>query len=161
MNENLETILEEIWTLFPRKTAKQDALKALTARLRAGESAENISTATANYAKSREGQDPHYTMLGSTFFGPSKRYEDYIDPAGPAMASSTPQPASDPPGLRRDYAWSDEYRAERDREVAGMFRPEMAVLRPKMSESTQAEGRRWIDLLREEHNLTRSPRSGS
>lgn len=134
---------ESAWELYPRKTAKQDAFRAFTARRRAGTSAENLATATANYAKSRTGQDPHYTMLGATFFGPSERWKDYLDPA----SASPPAPlASDPP-TRRDYDWDKEFR---EREVAEVLWPAPI---PKMSESTQDEGRRWIAVLREEHNL--------
>jgi len=72
---------QEIWSHYPRRLNKKDALSCYSARRKEGVSFEELLTATINYAKVREGEEPSYTMHPKTFFGTAKRYEDYADNA--------------------------------------------------------------------------------
>lgn len=68
-----------VWEHYPRKSARKAALKAFTARLKEGISPSALEIATKNYAATRIGQEPQFTMLGSTFFGPNERWKDFVD----------------------------------------------------------------------------------
>ncbi len=72
---------EAVWTAYPRKLEKAKALKAYTARRKAGASREDLLAATKHYAGSVVGADPKYVKLGATFYGPNRPFSDWI--AGP------------------------------------------------------------------------------
>lgn len=69
---------DQCWVDYPRKLAKQDALKAYRARRKAGVSKNELLTATQNYAKAVRGKLAEHVMYGRTFFGPSDRWKDYV-----------------------------------------------------------------------------------
>lgn len=74
----VEEDFNECWKIYPRKLAKARALKAYRARRNEGTAAKDLLTATQNYTKLRDGEDPTYTMHGSTFYGPDARWEDFL-----------------------------------------------------------------------------------
>jgi len=87
-----EREFEEAWREYPRKLAKQAAYRAFVTRLRSGVSLEELVQATRHYAKARSGEDPAYTLHGSTFYGPSERWRDYLD----GIPELPPQPKRHP-----------------------------------------------------------------
>lgn len=76
------------WEHYPRKQNKRGAYRGWKARLRDGVSPESLHDAVLHYAEScrRNGTETKYVMHGATFFGPSHRYEDYID--GPIIETT-------------------------------------------------------------------------
>jgi len=69
----------EAWNGYPRKVGKPAALKAFHARTVEGVPQEELVTAAKNYGEKRRGEDPQYTMLPATFFGPNERWKEYIE----------------------------------------------------------------------------------
>ena len=67
-----------IWKVYPRKTNKTGAYKKYIATLKAGISSDTLLIAATAYAQSRESQDAKYTMHAATFFGPDRRWQDYV-----------------------------------------------------------------------------------
>jgi hypothetical protein len=97
-----ETEFATCWALYPRKLAKRDALKAYTARRRAGAEAEELHRATERFAAAmaREGRPRDKVMHGSTFYGPGERWRDYLE-----------EPSQEEPGIYVDEfgdRWSTE-----------------------------------------------------
>lgn len=92
--DRLETDFDEIWAIYPRKTDRLAALKAYKARRRERVPAEDLATATANYAKVRNGQDPQFTKRGATFFGPSHPWRDYL-PGAPGLIEASQSEVTD------------------------------------------------------------------
>lgn len=82
---------DECWAFYPRKEDRKDALRCYTARRREGISAETLLAATKNLAEARIGEDPKYTLLPATFFGPNERYLKYLVPGSEFVARSVPQ----------------------------------------------------------------------
>lgn len=77
---------EETWKVYPKRAGnnpKQDALKAWTARRKAGATAEEMHAGTERYAKFCAATDKINTetvLRASTFFGPAKPYEQDFSP---------------------------------------------------------------------------------
>ena len=69
---------DEVWKEYPRKTGRTGAHKAYAARRRGGVSAEELLLATKNFRKAMNGREQQYIKQGSTFFGPSLCYQDYV-----------------------------------------------------------------------------------
>jgi uncharacterized protein YdaU (DUF1376 family) len=65
---------EEIYQLYPKKVAKDDAIKAISKAL-ARVSKETLTEAVTAYAKARIGQDPKFTPHPATWFNKA-RWED-------------------------------------------------------------------------------------
>jgi hypothetical protein len=76
---SMENQFEGIWQSYPRKVGKQAAFRAFQARRREGIAVDLLAQAVRNYADLRRGQDQKFTMHASTFFGPDKKFEDYLD----------------------------------------------------------------------------------
>ena len=76
---NTATLFERVWDTYPRKTNRKGAEIAFAARLAQGVTPEQLIEATENYAELRRGQDPKFTLLGATFYGPSERWRDYLN----------------------------------------------------------------------------------
>ena len=74
---------EELWKLYPRKrsTGKQKALKCYISHRRKGIPMEEFRRAIVGYVDylMTNCVDSQFTMMASTFFGPSLRWKDYID----------------------------------------------------------------------------------
>lgn len=73
---------DAIWSDYPRKIARKDALKAYQARRREGVLAEELARSVPLFAQAmkREKRDQDKIMHGSTFFGPGERWRDYLEP---------------------------------------------------------------------------------
>ncbi len=86
---------DEAWSMYPRKVARLDALKAYQARRRAGATYMELKLATANYAAAMalEGREQSKILHGATFYGPHERWRDYSTPT----LSLVETPAIDPP----------------------------------------------------------------
>ena len=69
---------EEVWENYPRKVAKNKAYENFVTRMRTGASFSELLEATQNYAATRRGEPEAYTLHGSTFFGSSLRYKDFL-----------------------------------------------------------------------------------
>jgi len=74
------TEFENIWEVYPRKVNKQGTFRAFLARKKEVDT-ETLVTSVRNYAEAVDGKEAKYIMHGSTFFGPDKRYEDYLKSA--------------------------------------------------------------------------------
>lgn len=72
---------EDVWAVYPRKINKGGAYKAYQARLNAGYSEEELLQAVRNYAAEcrKNKTDQKYIKHGSTFFGSSTPFVDYLD----------------------------------------------------------------------------------
>ncbi|HCS73018.1 MAG TPA: hypothetical protein DIW17_03995 [Clostridiales bacterium] len=71
-----EKLFEEVWLLYPKKKGKGAVSKTQKQKLfKIGY--DRLAKAISKYKKEREGQDPQYTMYGSTFFNTG--YVDYLD----------------------------------------------------------------------------------
>lgn len=80
--EPWEDDFENIWAKYPRKIGKQAAKKAYCTRLKKGEITYVLaSKAVENYSYicKKKGTEASYIMHGSTFFGPEKRFSEYLD----------------------------------------------------------------------------------
>jgi len=99
-----EDDFEQVWLVYPRKDAKKAAQKAYIAQRRKGTSKQTLANATANFAKAMvaEERQKEHILMGSTFFGPNDRWEDFVkaapEPAKPVVASGAGNLAFD------DYA---------------------------------------------------------
>lgn len=77
---NYSEDFEKFWEVYPRRLNKADAYKHFSARIRDGESLENIMAATERYAINckKDHTDEKFIMHPSTFLGTSLRYRDYL-----------------------------------------------------------------------------------
>lgn len=70
---------EKAWSAYPKRpgASKADTLKAWTARLREGSTAEDMIAGIQRYSEyvRKSGTDPNYIKQPATFFGPGKHYE--------------------------------------------------------------------------------------
>lgn len=73
---------ERFWKLYPKKLAKGAAKANYVALRRRGISETDLTMAVERYAKSRRGEDPQYTLQGSTFLA-KERWTDWL-PGGAA-----------------------------------------------------------------------------
>ena len=71
-----DTEFDYIWERYPLKVAVKAAKKAYIARRRAGIDPHTLLEAVTLYAEQRKGEDPKYTLRGSTFFGPDERWKE-------------------------------------------------------------------------------------
>lgn len=71
---------EAVWAIYPRKKDKAAARKAYEARLHDGWSPDELLSAVKAYAAEcrKERRDEKYIKHGSTFFGASTPFSDYI-----------------------------------------------------------------------------------
>lgn len=74
--EEVETLFEQLWKLYPRKLGKSSISKTAKERLfKVGE--EEMIRCIERYKKDVEGRDMEYILYGSSFF--NKGYESYLD----------------------------------------------------------------------------------
>jgi hypothetical protein len=79
-----EADFDRTWAEYPRKrSGRKPALKAYTARRRAGVSADDLHRATVNYAKATVDTEQRFVKLGATFYGPDDHWRDHLDDAKP------------------------------------------------------------------------------
>lgn len=86
---------EEFWKHYPRKVEKKRAFRVWKARLREGVKPETLIQACKNYAVycTRQGIEQRYIKHASTFLGPDKPYEEYINGI-PADTKARAEPKS-------------------------------------------------------------------
>ena len=94
---------ELVWVEYPKKLAKQDALRAYSARRTAGVSAEDLALAVKHYARdcAHEDREAKFIMHGATFFGPRERWRDYLEPPSTGRSGQERALGWDPSELRR------------------------------------------------------------
>ena len=69
---------EEFWAAYPRREGKVKAYEQYMINVKNGCSAADMMASARNYARSREGEDVQYTLMPSTFLGPSQRWIEYV-----------------------------------------------------------------------------------
>lgn len=85
-----EKLFNELWQLYPKKKGKGSVSKTQKQKLfKIGYN--RLVKAIDKYKKEREGQDPQFTMYGSTFF--NSGYVDYLD-------DDTDKPKAEPKPLK-------------------------------------------------------------
>lgn len=67
------------WNLYPRKLGKVATFKCWKTRLKEGVLGKDLISASKNYAKSVKGRIPEHIKLPTTFIGPQRFFEDYIN----------------------------------------------------------------------------------
>lgn len=72
---------EEFWSAYPRRISKRGAFKTWNTRLKEGVDITSLVRAAKNYSLvcEKNGTEERFIQHPSTFLGPSKKYEDYID----------------------------------------------------------------------------------
>ena len=78
-NTNSAALFELAWERYPRKLNRKGAFEKFTARLREGVPFEELMKAVENYAETCIGKETSFIMHAATFFGPTRRWEDYRD----------------------------------------------------------------------------------
>ena len=80
VNDIYSRVFEDLWKIYPRKKEKAAAYKAYKARLNNNFSEEQMLTATKRYAEECRilKTEERYIKHGSTFFGPSMPFADYL-----------------------------------------------------------------------------------
>lgn len=115
--EPYEAEFEDAWLNYPRKEGKIAAYRAFVARVRAGAAPTDLRAAAFNYEKTRRGQDTRYTKLGSTFWGPTEPWRDYL-PGGVGMAQVPKTPEEiDAEVVQAFVAMTTMFGEYRDREI--------------------------------------------
>lgn len=71
---------EEFWAAYPRREGKVKAYEQYMINVKNGCSTADMMAAARNYAKAREGEDMQYTLMPSTFLGPSQRWLEHVKP---------------------------------------------------------------------------------
>ena len=69
---------EEMWKFYPRHDAKSGAFDKYKATVARGVDPALLLLAAQNYALSRKGEDPAYTIYGQTFFGHTERWREFV-----------------------------------------------------------------------------------
>lgn len=81
--EGYKNEFEELWEGYPRhkNSGKQKAFEGYCKRRRDGVSFEDFKKAVEGYSRyiTESCKSPEYIMMGSTFFGPSGRWKDFIN----------------------------------------------------------------------------------
>lgn len=77
---------EGIYKRYPRKQGKADGLRACKRKIKTPEQFDLLILAVANFAASREGEDPNFTPYFSTWI--NKQWEDWITPPAKTQKKS-------------------------------------------------------------------------
>ena len=81
INQYIEQF-EEFWKSYPKKLGKTAALKNWKTILKDKENEatpDDLVSSSKNYAIAMKGNEPKFILQASTFLGPQKRYEDYVN----------------------------------------------------------------------------------
>lgn len=91
LSRSFEAEFDVLWAEYPRKVARADALKAYNARRKAGVDSTELAIAVKNYAEDCRinEREARFILHGATFFGPSERWKDYLEPPKPARNGSS------------------------------------------------------------------------
>ncbi|MHB9152979.1 MAG: hypothetical protein ACYC2S_10000 [Spirochaetales bacterium] len=85
---------EEFWAAYPRKDGKVKAYEQFAINVKNNCLVAEMMTAARNYAKSREGEDAQYTLMPSTFLGPSQRWKEFKEEKAKASPVAVQAPES-------------------------------------------------------------------
>jgi hypothetical protein len=111
-----EDDFNKCWGIYPRKQVRKLSLKAYQAQRRKKVSAKTLFAATQHFAAQmkKEERSQDMIMMGSTFFGPNDRWEDFVKAPPKPYVEPVSQTQGDmfPPGpegeaLRK--AWHAEH----------------------------------------------------
>lgn len=99
---------EEGWSLYPLKVGKHAAWTKWQALVRQGESTERMVAACRHYGDEcrRSGKEARYILHGQTFFGPQRRYLDYV--------AGVPETGPPPTALPKSWAAIAAVRQQRE-----------------------------------------------
>lgn len=86
-DESLDDEFSRLWAEYPRSTNRAGALRAFKARRREGVTFDELERAVLRYRNLRSGEDERFTLHGSTFFGPSERWKDFLGETAGAATS--------------------------------------------------------------------------
>ncbi len=75
---------QTFWRAYPKRVEKRKAWRCWKIRLRAGATADQMTAAAGNYARSVEGKDRQFVKHPSTFLGPDEPWREYVEGAPPA-----------------------------------------------------------------------------
>jgi hypothetical protein len=81
-SKGFEKEFENIWSIYPPRKGRQrtPAFTNYTSLRSAGETYDDLLTATQNYAASREDEDQQYTKEPRNFFGREGFWRDWVNP---------------------------------------------------------------------------------
>jgi hypothetical protein len=79
---------EEFWAAYPRKEGKVKAYEQFVINVKNKCLASEMMRSARNYAKSREGEDAQYTLMPSTFLGPSQRWKEFKEEKAKAFSAA-------------------------------------------------------------------------
>lgn len=71
---------DEVWSHYPRKVNRKEALRAYQARRRSGVSHEQLLQATKHYETAMQDQDVSFVMHGKRFYGPNECWVEFVNP---------------------------------------------------------------------------------
>jgi hypothetical protein len=91
----VESDFDKAWEHYPRKDERKSALRAYTARRKAGAGADQLLIATRHYAETMANTDPRHIKYGKTFFGPDEPWTDYVEPPTNSSANDRPDEYGD------------------------------------------------------------------
>lgn len=88
---------ENLWGHYPRKIEKKAAFKKYEATLKKGVDHEDLLKATINFGKGMAGREMGHIKHGSTFFGPTEPWRDWVEGIPKDFeGTNVPPPARDP-----------------------------------------------------------------
>lgn len=76
-NNILSAEFEELWTLYPKKQGKQNALKAYISARNNGTEYDDVLNGVKAYSEYVKGKDMQYVKMGSTFFNQKAWQDDW------------------------------------------------------------------------------------
>ncbi|MDD2492281.1 MAG: phage replisome organizer N-terminal domain-containing protein, partial [Bacteroidales bacterium] len=86
---------QAFWAVYPRKREKRGAFRVWKARIREKVKPAALIAAAKNYAAAMQGKDARFTKLPTTFLGPDKPYEEWINGIPEPPDPSTPTGTTD------------------------------------------------------------------
>lgn len=82
-NKEFDAEFDAWWEAYPNKKGKADARKHWRKLRKSGVELQTLWTALDNYKREVQGKEKQYIMHGSTFLGPGRRWEDYLQQPEP------------------------------------------------------------------------------
>ena len=75
---DFEDDFSEVWNVYPRKVDRAKALRAYSARRKAGTTADDLMAAAKHYAEAMAGNEPRFIKHAATFFGPDRPFAEFV-----------------------------------------------------------------------------------
>lgn len=122
------TDFDKCWENYPRKDARLAGLRAYKAQRRAGASAEMLLAATREYARLMrfQGRPKEKILYGSTFFGPDKRWTDFV-------------PGANESDEDEEVNYEERERQSRVRQLEGLLAGHRKVIDPDLDTISELE----------------------